>query len=489
MLDSLFKDLKFTVDISIKFRWLVATGVFMIPAVFGLLKMPVKALPIYITAIVIIFYNTFFSIILSKQRKPDKNTSSERKHAIYRNIGRAQIVLDYITLVLVLFFVGGLHTNFFFILLFHLTIGAIMLSTQFMYLMVMFTTISFFFISLLQLYNTIPHFDMYNNVITFKSITIETIGNALILASVVFVVSQLTFRIKSSNTKLLNTQNKLKSNLEQIRALELRKSKFMRYSAHQLRSPLATIISALNVIQKKMIPLDSDRAFNLATGAYDKGNELLNLVNDLLELSRIRENKKEIALVDDINPIPIIEDIIFSLNETVYAKKLTIKRNYILDGQKYSFALNYRYDEDFEKHKFNLPKDTIPHADPKHLKDAFYNLIENAIKYSYDNAEIILDFSFDNTNRVYVFRIQDFGIGIDPEYKNDIFFEFVRSPNAKDYKQEGTGLGLAIVKEILDAHNADIFVESEPGKGSIFTVVFHDYKGSRIAGLLTDFDV
>ncbi len=87
----------------------------------------------------------------------------------------------------------------------------------------------------------------------------------------------------------------------------------MRHSAHQLRSPLATIIASLNVLTQKMVALDSERAFKLLVGCNNKAKSLLKLVNRLLELSRIMEGIKTIQRDQEVDLVRLIEKILSSV--------------------------------------------------------------------------------------------------------------------------------------------------------------------------------
>jgi PAS domain S-box-containing protein len=277
---------------------------------------------------------------------------------------------------------------------------------------------------------------------------------------------------KHAEENLKKAHDELAVNLESIKALETQKSKFMRQSAHQLKSPLATVIASLNVLTQKMIALDSERAFNLLDGCNNKAKSLLKLVNSLLEHSRIMEGIKTIQKDQEVDLVWLIEKIISSLKELVSASSIEILRTYSIYGEKYEYSNDFQHDTDIEEHFHELPTVIIKNCNEEYLEHGFYNIIHNAIKYSQE-GKIYIDLLFSDRKPGAIFSIKDEGIGIEPEYIDDIFLEFVRSPNARDHGLDGSGLGLVIVKEVFDEHGAKISVESDINKGTTFTVTFN----------------
>jgi signal transduction histidine kinase len=164
------------------------------------------------------------------------------------------------------------------------------------------------------------------------------------------------------------------------------------------------------------------------------------LVNNLLDLGRI-----EIGVglqVENVTVLDILERVTGALQ--------------LHAGQK-NIALN-----------IELPKD-MPHAveaDGALLHQAVYNLVENAIKYTPDGGRVTIRArtALDHV----VFEIEDSGIGIPEEDKPHLFEKFYRGRQREARAQHGTGLGLAIVRSIAESHGGRVWVESEPGRGSIF---------------------
>ena len=132
---------------------------------------------------------------------------------------------------------------------------------------------------------------------------------------------------------------------------------------------------------------------------------------------------------------------------------------------KYQFMMN--------KQTFKLETDSeeiIIFADEEAVERAITNLLSNAIKYSSVGGRTTI--SIKNLNGKAVVEVQDMGSGISTEDLQTIFEPFKRVKSEAEKKVEGTGLGLAIVKHIMDSHEGSVEVESEPGKGSTFSLIF-----------------
>ena len=232
--------------------------------------------------------------------------------------------------------------------------------------------------------------------------------------------------------------------LGQIERLEERKSHYMRISAHQLRSPVGTIKAALQVLVDGYVEPSTERGQKLLRGAAERADGLLAIINDLLDLAKIREGRGHKAPWNQvININQMLDDLFAAL-------------------QPYADERGVELLPDFEGVAilaWGLPPDLV---------HAFENLVYNAIKYSDRGGRVTVRLRVrDETCTV---RFIDEGIGIPAEYVDQVFFEFVRAPNAKRHAAEGTGLGLAIVKEVIEAHGGRITARSRSGAGSTFTV-------------------
>jgi len=106
-------------------------------------------------------------------------------------------------------------------------------------------------------------------------------------------------------------------------------------------------------------------------------------------------------------------------------------------------------------------------ADREALAQALWNLLDNAVKYSGDSRSVRVE--VEKTGEVAI-RVRDEGFGIDASEQKQIFRKFARGAAAREHDVKGTGIGLAMVKHIVDAHAGRVTVDSEPGRGSTFTI-------------------
>jgi len=223
-----------------------------------------------------------------------------------------------------------------------------------------------------------------------------------------------------------------------LEELDRVKSAFMRKVAHELRAPIAAIESFMNSILEGYGSPEVKRL--MQERAAQRARELLDLVDDLLNLSRIKEVKLE-AAEQEVSLQQILEQVLGLHGPEAERKEITLE----VDCQ-----------------------DCPPiRADPAHIKQLWTNLISNAIKYTPQGGSVSVHLGTEDGT--IVGRVADTGIGIAQEDLPRLFDEFFRTEQAKAFAQYGTGLGLSIVKEIVEEYGGDISVESTLGQGSAFT--------------------
>jgi len=224
-----------------------------------------------------------------------------------------------------------------------------------------------------------------------------------------------------------------------LEELDQIKSSFMRTVAHELRAPIAAIQSYLTLILKGYALPEERR--RMEERAAQRTAELLDLVDDLLNLARLKDVKIE-------------------------SRKQMVSLEEILDD-----VLGLHIPEAKEK-QITLQRDIHPCppvvADPVHIKQLWTNLISNAIKYTPSRGQVIVRL-FPDDQGTNVGQVEDTGIGIAKKDLPHLFQEFFRTEKAKAFAKRGTGLGLSIVKQIIQEYNGNISVESELEKGTKFT--------------------
>jgi len=224
--------------------------------------------------------------------------------------------------------------------------------------------------------------------------------------------------------------------------VEQDKNRFISMVTHELKSPIAAIINYINVIQTGMFDTKPGKVHEILERCKIRGEALLELIRDLLYI-----NKREAGKIEKSIERLDLHDVIYSQLEfyrgQAEARKITL--NFL--GGEGPFHVN---------------------ADRSDLDRIFMNLISNSIKYNRDGGT--LDIEIESVPGTVVVKVSDTGIGMKPEELQNLFQEFYRVRNQKTSGISGTGLGLATVKRVLSEYNGRIEVESEPEKGSTFTV-------------------
>ncbi len=225
------------------------------------------------------------------------------------------------------------------------------------------------------------------------------------------------------------------------------KTTFLSNMSHDIRTPMNAIIGfstiAVNHIDSK------DQVLECLQKVLASSNHLLSLINDILDMSRIESGKVQIK-EQECNIPEIIHNLVNIIQPQVKAKQLEL------------------FIDTFEVTNENVI------TDPLKLNQVFINLLSNAIKYT--PAEGTLSFriiqkgTFRHGYGSYQFIVKDNGIGMSPEFVKHIFDPFEREFTVTQSGIQGTGLGMSITKNIVEMMNGTINVESEPGKGSTFTV-------------------
>jgi signal transduction histidine kinase/CheY-like chemotaxis protein len=243
---------------------------------------------------------------------------------------------------------------------------------------------------------------------------------------------------------LRSTATELKTALEDTQAASRAKSEFLATMSHEIRTPMNAIIGITQIqLQKGNLP---DEYRTALEKIFSSGNSLLGIINDILDLSKIETGKME------LNPAEY--DVPGMINDAV-------QLNIVRIGSK---PIDFTLDVDE-----NLPVKL--YGDELRLKQILNNLLSNAIKYT-EAGRVKLSVSHlpqgeDVTLR---FSVADTGQGIKSEDRDRLFSEYLRFNAMANRATEGTGLGLNITKKLIEMMDGAINVESEYGKGSVFTV-------------------
>ena len=225
------------------------------------------------------------------------------------------------------------------------------------------------------------------------------------------------------------------------------KTTFLNNMSHDIRTPMNAIIGFATIASSHID--NKDQVKDCLQKVLSSSNHLLSLINDILDMSRIESGKVQIK-EQECNLSELIHNLVDIIQPQVKAKQLEL------------------FIDTFEV----ANEDVI--ADALKMNQVFINLMSNAVKYTPAGGtvsfRIMQKKTFNHGYGDYVFIIKDNGIGMSPEFLEHIFEPFERESNVTQSGIEGTGLGMAITKNIVEMMNGAITVESEQGKGSVFTV-------------------
>ncbi|MFO7749837.1 MAG: HAMP domain-containing sensor histidine kinase [Desulfobacteraceae bacterium] len=233
--------------------------------------------------------------------------------------------------------------------------------------------------------------------------------------------------------------NIIVSEREKVRRSEEAKGKFMADISHQLKTPMTSLSMSIGMLYSRGEKLDPDKQKKMYATAYDDCTRLSALINELLDISRL-ETMSLPRPKETLNIRMVIEECLAPLIKQAEKKEIHITVQ-IQDG---------------------LPELTI---DSFRFPWVITNLIGNAIRYTPHGGNISIKVFKEGLR--YYFECSDTGEGIKPEFLPHIFDRFTQF--SERGKSGTVGLGLAIVKDIIDQHGGDIQVQSETGKGTVFT--------------------
>ncbi|MEC5145199.1 HAMP domain-containing sensor histidine kinase [Chitinophaga sp. 212800010-3] len=248
-------------------------------------------------------------------------------------------------------------------------------------------------------------------------------------------------------------------NMKQQQKLAQLKNDFISNITHELKTPIATVSVAIEALRNFDALEDRKTA-----------NEYLDISAN--EISRLS------LLVDKVLKLTMFENREIALNKEKF--NLTDLARDIIGSMKLQF----------EKHRASVELSRTGHrfdivADKLHIASVLYNLLDNALKYSRQNPQILVQL-IDHKQYIEL-RVTDNGIGIAKEYRQRVFEKFFRVPNGNRHNTKGYGLGLSYVAHIVQRHMGFIEVESEVGKGSTFSIKLPfeeapviDYDGRKV---------
>jgi signal transduction histidine kinase len=231
---------------------------------------------------------------------------------------------------------------------------------------------------------------------------------------------------------------------DELTHLDQLKSDFMATMSHELRTPLTSIIGYSDMLLSGMTGELNDKQSTFVDSILKGGESLLNLINDVLDLTKIEAGRLELNR-EPVDLRAALLGVLPVIKPRAQDKRIRIS----------TF----------------LPTDLpLVSADPGKLNQILLNLLTNGVKYSHENGGVSLEAR--TTGELVEIWVNDTGIGIAKEDQDKVFQRFTQIDSSATRSQGGTGLGLAIVKELVELHGGTIRLQSKLGKGSsfIFTV-------------------
>lgn len=215
------------------------------------------------------------------------------------------------------------------------------------------------------------------------------------------------------------------------------KSEFLAVMSHEIRTPLNSVIGFSDIMRRSRLNADQRE---WSDAIFDSANQLLSLIDDILDFSKMEANKLEIDSTPS-NPLEITREVIRVISPLAHQRKNYLKLN--VGG--------------------HIPERCL--LDPTRLRQILTNLIGNANKFT-DGGEIAVSLDYDAKKRLLVFMVEDSGVGIPKEKQAKLFQPFTQADGTTTRKFGGTGLGLVICKKLVELMGGKIKLSSEEGAGT-----------------------
>lgn len=247
-------------------------------------------------------------------------------------------------------------------------------------------------------------------------------------------------RVAERTAELGALNEELESRNREVERASRLKSEFVARMSHELRTPMNAIIGFSDLLSEESEGALNETQKNFVHHIQRGASHLLELINDVLDLSKIEAGRIELRL-QDFRPADALVEVLSVIRPLAEAKRLHVHSA--------------------------LPAEFEICADRTRFKQILYNLLSNAVKFTPEDGRVWVEAGMENGS-VWI-AVNDTGIGIESEEHRAIFAEFYQVGATTKGVKEGTGLGLAITKKLIELHGGQIRVESEPDKGSRFT--------------------
>jgi PAS domain S-box-containing protein len=255
---------------------------------------------------------------------------------------------------------------------------------------------------------------------------------------------KVTSSIARDITERKETEEKLKKAQEIAEAGNRAKSEFLANMSHEIRTPLNAILGKAETLEEQIYGPLTERQLRALHIIEESGRHLLDLINDILDVSKIEAGKLELY-IEEISVRSICQISLRMIKQMAHKKNITVH-------------------EDIDSSHERIQ------ADERRLKQILVNLLSNAVKFTPEGGDVGLKFNVKEEDNLAIFEIWDKGIGISEEDARKLFEPFVQLDNRLSREQVGTGLGLSLVFRLTELHNGSVSLKSHVGKGSTFII-------------------
>jgi len=413
----------------IKLRWIAI----LIAGIFVFSGSHILNLHLHLTYLtwtlgLLLIFNIGYFLTNKKRRALDR--------IVELGILKFQMVMDLFFLTILMHLTGGVENPFSFFYFIHVVISSIIFKGKEVY-QIAFLAIILFSLEVLGVqFGLLNHFHilsssehLHDPVYIYMALSVF----CFVILFTAFLASNVTSRYRVIRDELIHKQ-------KQLIVADQAKLDFFRYVAHEMKSPIVTIQSALDTVLSLYKESLNEKADDLLSRSRDRTQQVLDTVKDIVDMTQGTDEKP--LQFAPCNVSLLIQNIRESLLDEYAIKQPNI---------------DLRIPDDFEMKTY-----------PELLDKIISNLLSNAIRYSDDNCQVILELIKNNHEMELI--IVDFGIGISEYEIPMIFDDFYRTAKAREKEKIGTGLGLAIVKRFIDKLGGSIFVNSTLNEGTTFTV-------------------
>ncbi len=417
---------------SIRLRWVAVTG-FFFATLLAWQTLPLR-LPfseIWFILLVLAFINLLYYTVVKVYK--DFSFNQELFFLYFH------IILDLVFLTFLIHYSGGIENPIFLFYIFHVVLSSVVFRKRSPFAIATIALLLFAGMLIAEYSGMIAHYSLYH-------LDLHLNETAILLCLIVFAITVYftayigtTFMTIYRNSKrIIDAKNR------QLIEADKQKTRFFRYASHELKSPVIAIKSTIDGVVQSSKSCDDKRVLRLLKRASWRAGQMLEIINELMQLSQSRtrlleDNRKK------FNVIPVIRQIVDHESDAAEQKNVSIQLE--ISHEPVTLFGNV---EDIRK--------------------IFVNLINNAVRYTPREGQVSIKVNVDIQQKNFIFVVRDTGIGIANDDLDHIFEEFYRSENAKKFVSFGTGLGLSLVKQIVQNNGGEITVDSRLGEGATFRV-------------------